>query len=282
MVRRQLPEARFVGPGEFARFVVDVIDGEYRAYGAAGLTLVDGFRPATPQQAATRLAGLFSRSLKASSLLGLTNPASGLEVEARIVGLDDGGTPRIRRAGEPRTHLNSLMIEIRTSADSYVTIVDVDAEGGINVLFPNAYSNEAFHPGGRITGGETVRIPDSLQSGNRAGFLWDYRPPAGLDTIQVFACTDLATAKTIRGWLGAGPATTTRGLASSKSVPDLERLAGLRGELSRRVRTRGVPAPGAEPDAATAAEEEDESPGTTEGPPAADWNATSIRIRVEQ
>jgi hypothetical protein len=53
-------------------------------------------------------------------------------------------------------------------------------------------------PQGRVRANELVTIPDSLAPGNRAGFHWDYSPPAGMDTVRVFASTDAATANAIR------------------------------------------------------------------------------------
>jgi hypothetical protein len=270
-LREQLPDIEFAGAGEFARFIVDVTGGACVVHGAAGLTVVDEFHMTSEPKAAKRLAELFTRSLKASSLVALTHPASGLRIEAKVVGPD---RLRVRRADAPRVPENSLMLEIRTNVDSYLTIVDVDAGGAVNVLFPNSYTKEGFCPDGRIRGGQAVRIPDSLQDGNRAGFFWDIRPPAGLDTIQVFASTDLGTARTIRRWLGEIPSASTRGAGAQAAGSDLDRLAGLRGDLARAVRTRGVrvvPDDSAAPGQPAAGQE-----------PAADWNSVSVGIRIAE
>ena len=82
--------------------------------------------------------------------------------------------------------------------DAYLTIVDVDAEGGVNLLFPNDAQARDFLADGLVRGGAVTRIPDSLAEDNRAAFHWDYTPPAGIDTIRVFATTDLETAQLIR------------------------------------------------------------------------------------
>ena len=105
---------------------------------------------------------------------------------------------RIRKAEEPRTEHNSLQLEIRANADSYITIVDVDSEGGVNVLFPNNYQNRTYYGDGFIRTDENVLIPDSIKPGNKAGFYWDYSPPQGTDTIRVFTCSNLQTANMIR------------------------------------------------------------------------------------
>jgi hypothetical protein len=116
----------------------------------------------------------------------------------KVVGDTQAVKYRIRKQGKPRTDQNSLQLEVRVSADSYVTIVDVDSEGGVNLLFPNGYQNRQYHGDGFVRASEAVLIPDSLKPGNQAGFYWDYSPPKGTDTIRVFSSTDLQTAQMIR------------------------------------------------------------------------------------
>jgi hypothetical protein len=153
-----------------------------------------------------------SRSANASELLALDNPSSQLKVEVRVATAKPPVTARgvavvadtqpahyrIRRQGGPRTSENSLQLEIRTGVDGYVTVVDVDSEGGVNLLFPTQHQRPDYYPEGRIRAGKPVLLPDSLQPLNRAGFHWDYTPPQGTDTIRVFVSTDLETAQMIR------------------------------------------------------------------------------------
>jgi hypothetical protein len=87
----------------------------------------------------------------------------------------------IRHAGEARSLSNSLQLEVTTDTDCYITIVDVDAEGNVNVLFPNAFQNQNFHVDGFVRAGRSILLPDSLNGGNRAGFHWDYANPPGVD-----------------------------------------------------------------------------------------------------
>jgi hypothetical protein len=94
------------------------------------------------------------------------------------------------------------MLAIESNVDCYITIVDVDPEGRVTVLFPNDYQNSAFLPDGRLQARTRARVPDALEEPNRAGFFWDYSPPAGLDVVQVFAATDLETAVKLRAYLG--------------------------------------------------------------------------------
>ena len=141
----------------------------------------------------------------AAWLLALANPSTDLDVSVHAVGAGAAGTMRIRKLGEPRKETNSLMLEIRTSADAYVTVVDVDTEGNVHVLFPGP-ERTGFLPDGLVRGDEIVRLPDSLEPGGRAGFFWDYGPPAGIDTVLVFASRDLATARAFRARLATEPA----------------------------------------------------------------------------
>src|SRR6202044_1415096 len=108
-----------------------------------------------------------------------------------------------RHPSETRSAENSLQLDIDVSADCYITIVDVDSEGSMTVLFPNNYQHGDFLVNGAIRAGQHYLIPDSLDSGNRAGFYWDYGPPHGTDTVRVFASSGLATATVIRERINA-------------------------------------------------------------------------------
>ena len=143
----------------------------------------------------------------------------------------------IRKANEPRSLSNSLQLEVTSDTDAYITIVDVDAEGNVNVLFPNSYQNPRYYPDGFIKAGRTVLLPDSLQSGNQAGFHFDYANPPGVDTIRVFASTTSELAQRIRQAVEGG---NTQGFGGrSQMAGSLAHLASLRQELVGSV-TRGL------------------------------------------
>jgi hypothetical protein len=178
----------------------------------------------------------------------------------------------IRHANEPRTAQNSLQIALSVSTDAYVTIVDIDSQGNANLLFPNSYARGDFWPEGRVMRNQALMIPDSLAPGGRAGFFWDYGPPAGSDTIRIFASTDVQTARLIRDrvrTLQSAP-TGSRGLGSLQVA---EGLDGLRRELTG-LATRGVMTV------------QDTAPGLAVADQAtnaiADWAATSLTVSIAE
>ena len=204
----------------------------------------------------------------AEALAQMTNPSSKLVVNARMIGAGPEQVMHIRKPGDERNAGNSIVLEIEVGADSYLTVVDVDSEGAVNLLFPNTYMNQGFLPEGHVQANSPVRIPDSLRSGNQAGFFWDYSPPTGVDTIQVFASTDLATANRIRSRIASLHATSTRGI---EKAPDYAaELADLHRQLLPGAQTRGVRVVKDQP---TTAQTETE---------AADWTSVTLKIRVEE
>jgi hypothetical protein len=216
-LRERLGDIQVVGPSEFARFVLEENAGTVRVSGADGLQPLGSF-PGDDRQLLDRLVLLLTRSRGATELMALDNPASTIQLTVRvasqprreqtsarggqrgIIVVADTDTPayRIRRDGQPRTPENSLQLEVQASVDCFLTIADVDSQGGVNLLFPNPHQKPGYHPEGRVSGRQAILVPDGLQSGNQAGFHWDYGPPPGMDTIRVFATSDLATAEMIR------------------------------------------------------------------------------------
>lgn len=318
-LRQRVGDVEIVGPGQFARFVLDVQGNTLRVFGADGLQQVATF-PMGGNQWAEGLLTVVSRSATASELLTLDNPSTQLMLEARIVtqgtlvakrevpivgsrgvavvGDTKATRYRIRKRGAPRTPGNSLQIEVRASAGGYLTVVDVDSQGGVNLLFPNAMQSQTFAPDGYVRGGERILIPDSLKSGNRSGFHWDYAPPAGTDTIRVFLSTDLETARTIRQRVEAfrsTPGAPAQSLVATRAAVK-ENFGNLRQALAQKA-TRGIitvldqpegsspessgsafPTPGQTVPAMPASAEQP-SGGTGQG--VSDWTATSLTVLVE-
>jgi hypothetical protein len=255
-LREHVGDIDLVKPGQFARFVVDGSQEGNRldVYAADGLFLVASFSLGDSSWA-TAFAQVVSRSANASEILALDNPSSQLKVDVHVgakspkvtlrgVGVvADTKAPHyhIRKSGKPRATDNSLQLDIHASADAYLTIVDVDSQGGVTVLFPNDYQRPGYYPEGRVKGGESILIPDSLEAGNQAGFHWDYTPPKGVDTIRVFASTDLETAKMIRQRIQAlHKQSQTRGRPGVTTRGDLSASVGsLRQDLAK-IATRGL------------------------------------------
>lgn len=277
LLKRHIKNVVWVGRDQPARYLIDMQGQTVRLLTADGLAVAGSFA-IDDETAAAEVARIASRSTKAVELLTLDNPSSQLAVTARVAGSQPYASRDIqlvaklapaqmhsRRQGEPRSVQNSLQLEIEVNANSYVTIVDVDSEGNMNVLFPNDYQRGDFYANGAVRAGSPVLIPDSLQTGNRAGFYWDYSPPRGIDTVRVFASTDLETARTIRQRIKTLQSATppkTRGIEDD--------FGPLRDDLGK-LATRGIKVVA------------DQAIGNSSsvmpsGPP--DWSATSLTIQV--
>ncbi|BFU96666.1 MAG: exported protein of unknown function [Nitrospira sp.] len=324
VLAKYIPHVAIVGPDQSPRYLVQAQDNEVKLFAADGLQLVGSFGGDGDNWGAG-LAMVVSRSATASELLTLDNPSSQLRIDVRVANAPVPAKPsigtrgiavvaantqpakyRIRKSGKPRTSENSLQLEIKVSADSYLTVVDVDAEGGVNLLFPNDYTKAGFYTDGHVRAGETVLIPDSLQNGNHAGFYWDYAPPKGTDTVRVFSSTDLDTAQLLRQRIRS-----IQAAAAAKRSPTVgtravsTEIGGIRESLTTRA-ARGIIAvydptphvpgqaaaePQPEPAATVPAVAHTElpmpadaavmpEPAVSAGPPP-DWAATSITIKVE-
>jgi len=311
-IKTNLKDADLVGPEQSARFLVDLQGESLRLLAADGLQVVATF--GLGESWGSGLATVVSRSANASELLTLDNPSSQLKIDVRvstapvpqttvttrgiaIVAADtQPARYRIRRSGEPRTVQNSLQLEVRVNADAYLTIVDVDSEGAVNLLFPNAYQQRSFYGDGLLHANESILLPDSLQQGNRAGYYWDYSPPKGTDTIRVFASTDRETAQMIRQRIQAlqNPTAQTRGGVSTRSVSST--MKTLREGLSTRgltlvydptshipTKTEAGPSPTPTMPAGSSSlptAQTMPSSAPSSGP-APDWAATTVTVQVE-
>jgi len=213
-----------VEPGKFARLVVDIEGGTCRVFGAGGLQEVAAFPASSDVAVVKKLEEITLQAQSIDELRTLENHTSAIDLQVRAVPVTpDGRTRGIKvvaasdapaykiRGNAPRTRENSLMFEVRADTDVYLTIVNIDAEGGVTRLFPTNLQRADYYPGGRIPGGRWVRIPDAISASNRAGFCWDASEPAGLDTVRAFATTDPGVAEQIRGFVGSFGDAGTRG-----------------------------------------------------------------------
>ena len=247
-LKKRLGDVEIVGEGSFARFIVDVEGKSLRVYSADAAKEVAALPASRTADSADSLAQVLTQSRNASNLLAMENPNSRIGLDVRVVRVGERGiavvsdrmeapTYRIRQQGQPRTLTNSLQLEISTDTDAYITIMDVDAEGNVNVLFPNPYQNEHFLADGFIKANQPVLVPDSLRSGNRAGFHFDYANPPGVDTIRVFASTDRRLAEKIRR--AVEPGRPGRSKTPTLVGTPVTQLASLRQELVGSL-TRGL------------------------------------------
>ena len=284
VLNRTIRNVDLVGPERPARFLIDVQGNALRLLAADARQVVATFDARTDQWGSA-VARLIARSAHASELLALDNPTSQISVRAQVVGNAPQATRdivlvadtrpaqlHIRRPDEGRAPQNSLQIAVTVNTDVYLTVVDVDSDGNANLLFPNSYQRPDFYPDGRVPGNEPLMIPDSLSAGSRAGFFWDYGPPAGIDTIRIFASTDANTARLIRERIRAlqSAPNGTRGLTSGGSVS--EALGGLHQDLAG-LATRGI----------VTAQDSAPAGGQPPGPAAApDWAAASVTVAIAE
>jgi len=320
---KHIPNVELVGPEQSARFLVNAKGNTIQLLAADGIQLVGSF-DGDGDNWASRLAMVVSRSATANELLTLDNPSSQLKISVRMANAPMPAKPkistrgiavvaadtqpakyRIRKSGKPRTAENSLQLEVKVNANSYLTVVDVDAEGGVNLLFPNDYQESSFYPDGLVQAGATILIPDSIRQGNKAGFYWDYSPPKGTDTVRVFGSTDLETAQMIRQRVKGLQATATKtsGKIGTRSVTAV--IESIREYLSRAA-TRGIvavydptshipgPADAGQPSSPTSLPTSAPAPSIPESisspdalmanptGPAPDWAATSVTIHISE
>ncbi len=273
ILKQYIKNITLVGPDQPARFLIDMQGASVRLLTADGLSVLGKFR-INDEKAAAEVARLASRSANVVELLALDNPSSQLRVDLRVassqsiasrdIRLVNNTAPaklHIRHPSETRGAENSLQLDIDVNVDSYITIVDVDSEGRMTVLFPNNYQHDDFLVNGAIRAGQHYLIPDSLDSGNRAGFYWDYGPPHGTDTVRVFASSRLATATAIRERINA---------LQKGGAAVADDLGALRRDLSQSA-ARGI---------LLIADKSPGNSGSTTPAGSADWSAASVTIQV--
>ena len=263
-----------VGDEEASRYVVDMTDGEVRIFSSGRLTEIESFPFVDMGSTATRAASVFERPIKLDDLLALENPDSKIKLDFAVRPLDEDGDPRVRTVGgeslpayrvwdedSGRTTWNSMMMEVTADKDVYLTILEVNPDGELSIMFPNSVSKDMkFYPKGRIAAGEQVRIPDSLSEGTlTAGFFIDLKPPLGVYQLRAFIATDLPTAISIREYIGE------YGVAQQA----LERDELYRREQMANQGESGVSARG-----------EIRRAGGTKPKP--DWTAATVRYLVEE
>jgi hypothetical protein len=228
VLQRDIRRAGVGGPSGLPMFIAEPADDGYLRIlsGDAGEQL--GVFDLGDPQAQARLQGLFVRSERTAALLALDSPADASwlaagfahhptvhEQAGRLSASLATATLRIRRPDEARTRDNSLQLRIRLDRPAFLTIAAVDALGRIALLFPGPGQRDDFLPDGWVAQPGVVQVPDSLAAVNAAGFHWDVAPPAGTDTLRVFASTDRGTTQAIRQYVET--------LAQATATPTLQR-----------------------------------------------------------
>ncbi|MBW2724090.1 MAG: caspase family protein [Deltaproteobacteria bacterium] len=294
-----------VDKGQFAEFVVDCNSGWNQGEQECDVLDVQGDRLLTTVRSGleglgSEIATVLSRSLVVSSLLALDNPASSIRLEFRARGIQPrkekarpGGRGivvsanlakhqlRFYQPGKPRTPANSLQLELRSTHDCYLTLVDVDSEGRLMQIFPNSYQNLDFYPDGYIRAGEPAVIPDSLALGNKAGFNLNFGPPAGEDMIRAYCATDKSDAESFRSRVSG---VTARGDTPIATAVVARSVFAELGRDMSRVATRGLVEIPAESTATNQGQEivrpsfanSREHPARSN----ADWTAASIVLEI--
>ena len=135
---------------------------------------------------------------------------------------------RFHNALDERTHLNSLQLTVQSDTSCYLTLVSVDSAGTVQQLLPNPISEQArFVPDGLLQARQNYLIPDSFDDGNRAGFHFDYAPPAGTDTVRAFCTVDRRLAEALREDVSA-IAAGRYGVSIGNTLVSARGLTGLR------------------------------------------------------
>jgi hypothetical protein len=262
LLRERVPSLRFAAEGDFARFRLELAGDRWRLLGADGQSEVVPLASGSDAEVAEAIAAQLRRSMSAAELLALDNPASGFQLRLGLVA-PPATSFRVRLPGEPRLPENSLQLRVSSSRACHLTVVDVDAAGLVQTIFPNAISEQrGYRPGGLLEANEPLDIPDSLSSPNQAGFFIDYAPPTGIDTVRAFCTSERRAAIALREAIGRITASRDASRAAVRGA-----LLAARSALGRGVR---IVAEGAE----------ETLPEDELLPASGDWAAASLTVRV--
>ena len=194
--------------GVYGSFVADIHERDIEIFSADGVEKVTRLSSFDLKRLPTQLNDFLKQSLPSVQLRQLQNPDSSIRINARLLNTLEDNTKRpsllsdptlyIRGQNEPTNKFNSLQLEVWINKPSFLTILDVDSEGAIRVLFPSPFQESSYYSKGFIPSKTKVTLPDSLDSSNRAGFVWDIGEPRGRETLYIFASSDELVAKKVR------------------------------------------------------------------------------------
>lgn len=199
--------------------VVDAVSpGRFDVYGpGGGIRVAAGVEGSLSGQGFEVIGQLVRLAPSLAELIGLSTRPSGFGMHLTAAGVPDTRSQKLStRAvrvtaktknhklefyedGAIRTRRNSLQLGVSSDRDCFLTLASIDSEGSVYLLLPNVAMDETgFLQNGKVDGGRSVFIPDSLEDDNLAGFYFDYYPPGGEDRVVATCFVSLADAEQFR------------------------------------------------------------------------------------
>jgi hypothetical protein len=133
------------------------------------------FRSKDPSEILHGLRPLLENAYAIKKLSRLDNPSPRFKVSVWVTPGTDPGSDQKKyvemAVGDP------VYFHFRSEKDAYLTLLNVGAEGGITVLFPNQYM-----PHNRVVAGKTYSIPSE-----EMGFQLHIGAPGGQEMVKAFA-----------------------------------------------------------------------------------------------
>ncbi len=115
--------------------------------------------------------------LARENLKRMRNDNSAIRLEFRAEVRESISTPTREWTGSGYAKSGgTVSFIVRSDTDGYITIIDIQPDGEVVMLYPNDY-----HPSNKITAGKTFTIP-----GKDDGFVIHFTKPAGTDTVVAF------------------------------------------------------------------------------------------------
>ncbi|MFP4380326.1 MAG: caspase family protein [Candidatus Sumerlaeia bacterium] len=150
----------------------------------------------SPRSLASDLMGELRRSWIATNLMRIRQPINSAVRLSLEVGDKDTST-EVGTRGMMVSHKRArfkvgekVAFLIRPSHDGYLTLINIDSQGGVAVIYPNSTMRE--NPTGKVRGGEVLRIPSGKE------YYLEIQEPVGKEVIKAFLTpeplTEVATA----------------------------------------------------------------------------------------
>lgn len=250
------------GDGYIDRYVEGVRekDGTFTitVYTLEGGTEAQFKRLIANEEVVEKLGAALERAYVTKRLSALSNPTPAFAVSVRVNLVDRFGKRLdVDRGEEPVFYLGEMIkVEIKSTRDCFISVVQVGSSGKATLLFPNKE-----HPSAAVKSNEAVFLPK--------GFNFRVDAPTGIQTIKVFA-----TEKPLEV-----PELNAEGaMGEFKSIQDFKSLISeLDTKLSRQM-TRDLTMVREEPAAAVV----NAAVVAQNAVPLAGWSSTTITFRIEE